>query len=172
MIQGPWLVPWVWPHWLHTRFSVRQVFISWDPEGDLQWKILSLLWRLQSACCLEVANLSISCWLISQGLLGLGNSSWPESYLRFLLWVGDIYIFQRRDEAKRFYEEFSLLLRTRIPCLLSHVTNIFIPIRSHKTPRLNSPGDISPPFRWSHKIFPPTLTSDILAIHVWIFHPQ
>ena len=64
--------------------------------------------------------------------------------------TGEKYLyFPKKRRGKRFPEEASPLPRTRTPCLFSHVTKISIMIWSHKPPQHNSPGDISPPFKWS-----------------------
>ena len=84
-----------------SRIFGCYAFLTLAPEGDWRWKILFLLWQLQPAQCLHIANLGIYRWIMSPGFAGLGQISWLESYLRFLQWVGEITIFQRKDKAKK-----------------------------------------------------------------------
>ena len=77
---------------------------------------------------LHVTNLDIFHQLMSPVFVGPGQISWPETYSRFLRWIGDILIFWRRGKAKSFPEEAAPLLQTRIPCFLSHVSKIPTPI--------------------------------------------
>ena len=85
-------------------------------------------------------------WLMSPGFVGPGRNYWPESWLKFLWWVGDISIFIRIEKAIYPPKEASTLLRMHIQCFFSNVAKISIPVGSHISPRHNSYEDISPQF--------------------------
>ena len=60
-------------------------------------------------------------------------------------------------------KEASTLPRKGILCRLSRAAKISIPIQLLEPPRHNSPGDMYPPFWWSHKCF--------LSLWRLIFYP-